>query len=83
LNKEILELSKYWIEKSYRALESAKHDFKGNFLESSLDRLYYSAFYIVLAYLTIEKLEFKKRSGVKSFLFKELIKKNILTRVRK
>ena len=57
MNNKNLELAKYWIKKAYRTLETAKHDFKGEFLESSLDRLYYAAFYMVLAYLTLEKKE--------------------------
>jgi len=78
LNNESLELVKYWIEKAYRTLETAKHDFKGDFLESSLDRLYYAAFYMVLAYLTLEKETFKKHSGVKSFFFRKIIKGGLL-----
>ncbi len=78
MNDENLELAKYWIEKAYRTLETAKHDFRGNFLESSLDRLYYAAFYMVLAYLTLEKEQFKKHSGVKSFFFKKIIKEGLL-----
>ena len=72
------EIIKYWIEKSYRTLEVAKYDFKGGFLESTLDRLYYSAFYIVLAYLTLKNEKFKKHSGVKSFFFREIIKQEKL-----
>lgn len=78
MSSEAVELARYWIEKAYRTLETAKHDFKGNFIESSLDRLYYSAFYMVLAYLTLEKERFKKHSGVKSFFFRKIIKEGLL-----
>ncbi len=78
MNNEILELTRYWIKKAYRTLETAKHDLKGDFLESSLDRLYYAAFYMVLAYLTLEKENFKKHSGVKSFFFRKIIKEGLL-----
>ena len=67
------EIINYWIEKSYRTLESAKHSFKGGYLETVLDRLYYSAFYMLMAYLTLKDVRFKKHSGVKSYFFKEVI----------
>ena len=41
MSKDNIELVNYWIEKAFRTFETAKHDFKGGFLESSLDRLYY------------------------------------------
>ena len=78
MSKNNIELVNYWIEKVYRTFETAKHDFKGSFLESSLDRLYYAAFYMVLAYLTLQNQKFKKHSGVKSFFFRNVIKKNLL-----
>ncbi len=78
MNNENLEIAKYWIKKAYRTLETAKHDFKGGFFESSLDRLYYAAFYMVLAYLTLEKEKFNKHSGVKAFFFRKVIKEGLL-----
>jgi uncharacterized protein (UPF0332 family) len=78
LNGETLEIVKHWIEKAHRTLETAKYDLKGDFVESSLDRLYYAAFYIVLAYLTLKKERFKKHSGVKSFFFRKIIKAGLL-----
>jgi len=68
----------YWIEKAYRALDIAKYNFEKGFLDATLNRLYYSAFYILLAYLTLKGERFKKHSGVKSFFFRELIGKGLL-----
>jgi len=78
LNEEHIELAKHWIKKAYRTLETARYNLKGNFIESSLDRLYYASFYSVMAYLTIEREKFKKHSGVKSFFFRNLVKKGII-----
>ncbi len=78
MNEYLKEISKYWIEKSYRTLEVAKYDFKGNYLEAVLDRLYYAAFYIVSAFITLEGERFKKHSGVKSFFFKKVIKGRLI-----
>jgi len=70
----------YWIEKAYKTLEVAKYSFENEFLDATLNRLYYSAFYILLAYLTLKGERFKKHSGVKSYFFKEIIGKGILTK---
>ncbi len=72
------ELINHWIEKAYRTLDSAKYSFQGNYLETVLDRLYYSAFYMVMAYLTLKNIKFKKHSGVKAYFFKEVVNKGII-----
>ena len=72
------EIINHWIEKSYRTLNSAKYNFQGGYLETVLDRLYYSAFYMVMAYLTLKNVKFKKRSGVKAYFFQELVKEGII-----
>ncbi len=72
------EIVNHWIEKAYRTLDSAKYNFQGEYLETTLDRLYYSAFYMIMAYLTLREVKFKKHSGVKSYFFQELVKKGVI-----
>ena len=78
MNEDNKILAKYWIEKSYKALDSAKLSFEQKFYETVMNRLYYSAFYMVNAYLQIEGISYRKHSAVRSFFNKKFIKGNLL-----
>jgi len=62
LNKMV----KYWIEKSAESLESAENELKRGHLSFSVNRIYYSCFYIVSALLLQKGYRFKKHSGVRA-----------------
>ena len=71
-------LVKHWIEKSYNALEAAKINFEQNFYETAINRLYYSVFYMVNAYLQLEGISYKKHSAIRSFFNRKFVKENLL-----
>ncbi len=71
-------LVKHWIEKSYIALEAAKINFEKNFYETAINRLYYSVFYMVNAYLQLEGISYKKHSAIRSFFNRKFVKENLL-----
>jgi len=71
-------LVEYWIEKSKESLHSAELEFQHGSLNFSVNRLYYSIFYIVNAYFFLKGKSFKKHAGVKSAFHKDLIKTNTL-----
>ncbi len=73
-----LELIKFWIEKSYRALKVAELEIEKGFYEFSVSHLYYSAFYMLTAYLQIEGVSFKKHSAVRSFFHKMVVKHKLV-----
>ncbi len=71
-------LVKHWIEKSYIALEAAKINFEKNFYETAINRLYYSAFYMIIDYLQLEGISYKKHSAIRSFFNRKFVKENLL-----
>lgn len=71
-------LVRHWIEKSYNALEAAKINFEQNFYETAINRLYYSVFYMVNAYLQLEGISYKKHSAIRSFFNRKFVKENLL-----
>ncbi len=71
-------LVRHWIEKSYNALEAAKINFEQNFYETAINRLYYSAFYMIIAYLQLEGISYKKHSAIRSFFNRKFVKENLL-----
>ncbi len=78
MNYSNKELIKFWIEKSHKALEVAELEMEKGFYEFSVSHLYYSAFYILSAYLQIEGISFKKHSAVRSFFHKMIVKNNLI-----
>ncbi len=68
----------YWVEKSKESLNSSIDEFKAGRLSFSVNRIYYSCFYIVSALLLKKGFKFKKHSGVRACLHKNIIKAGIL-----
>lgn len=73
------EFVKYWIEKSIESLSAAEDELKAGRLSFSVNRIYYACFYIVSALLFQKGLKFKKHSGVKASLHKNLVKQRLIS----
>ena len=71
-------LIKYRCEEAIEALEDAELLIDSKRYRSAANRLYYAAFYAVLAVLLTKRLRYSKHSAVISFFDKEFIKTGIL-----
>ena len=72
------EFVKYWIKKSNESLSAAEDELKAGRLSFTVNRIYYACFYIVSALLLLKGLKFKKHSGVKASLHRNLIKRGLI-----
>jgi len=70
---------KYWIEKSIESINAAEDELKAGRLSFSVNRIYYACFHIVSALLLQKGLKFKKHSGVKASLHKNLVKQGLIS----
>ena len=71
-------LVRNWEEKAHEALRAAKLLREAGILDAAANRAYYACFYSVSAVLTKEQKSFRKHSGVRAWLHKEMVKKNRL-----
>lgn len=71
MNKELIN---YRMERSKETLKDAKVMFERGSLFSTVNRIYYSNFYAVIALLLTKDLSSPKHSGVRSIFNKEFIK---------
>jgi len=69
---------KYWIDKAKDTLENSRLNLNKGFLDGAVNRLYYSAFYVLMAYATLKGEKYKKHKGIKSFLSERIIKQGLL-----
>jgi len=67
-------LIKYRCEEAIEALEDAELLMDSKRYRSAANRLYYAAFYSVLAVLLTKRLQYSKHSAVISFLTKSLLR---------
>jgi uncharacterized protein (UPF0332 family) len=74
MEKRLLDLSAYRLEKAADDLDTAGLMFKNNKLSQSINRSYYSMFHAVRALLALSVLDSKKHTGVISFFNKHYIK---------
>jgi uncharacterized protein (UPF0332 family) len=74
MEKRLLDLSAYRLEKAADDLDTADLMFKNNKLSQSINRSYYSMFHAVRALLALSVLDSKKHTGVISFFNKHYIK---------
>ena len=72
------ELVRYWWEKAERSLTSADYEYKMQAYDFAINRLYYSAFYAVSAWLIENRHNFKKHSGVRGLFHQEMVKTGVL-----
>ena len=68
------EIIKYWFEKAQESIDAAQDEMQANRLSFAVNRIYYASFYAVSAVLLKENLEFKKHSGVRAALHRQLVK---------
>jgi len=80
MNKEegLNQIIKYWVEKSTESLKSAKDELRAERLSFSVNRIYYSCFYIVSAFLLQKGFMFKKHSGVRACFRENLVKPGLV-----
>ena len=78
MDKNQLKLAKYWMEKAYRSLETAEHEFNRKNIDFCVNRLYYAAFYAVSALLIIKGQSYKKHSAVRVALHRDFVKTGLV-----
>ncbi len=69
---------KYRIKRARETYEDAVYLFEKGSLNSSINRLYYAAFYAVIALLLNDEIEVKSHNGVKQKLGEEFVSKGKL-----
>jgi len=67
----------YWMKKSRENLEFVR-EIKDRYTDIAISRLYYAAFYIVLAYATLKGEKYRKHSGIMNFLFEKVIREGLI-----
>ncbi len=73
------DLVKYRLERAKETLEDAQLLIESKRWNSAINRLYYSAFYTVIALLLNENYKTTTHNGVKSIFSEQFIKKNIIS----
>lgn len=71
-------LIQYWMEKARESMESAESDYKALRLSTAVRNMYYACFYALGAVLWKQGKSFKKHSGVRAAIHRELIKPGII-----
>ncbi|WP_258360785.1 HEPN domain-containing protein [Moorella sulfitireducens (nom. illeg.)] len=71
-------LAKYWMDKARRSLNTARREFEEKNYDFCANRLYYAAFYAVSAVLMLQGKYYKKHSGVRAALHRDLVKPGII-----
>ncbi len=74
MDKNRIELAKYWMKKARKSLETAKHEYSRKNIDFCVNRLYYAAFYAVSLLLIIEGKSYKKHSAVRVALHRDFVK---------
>jgi uncharacterized protein (UPF0332 family) len=72
---------KYRINRAKETYKDAVFLFERGSLNSSINRLYYSAFYAAIALLLANGIEVKSHNGVKQKLWEEFVNKGKLSRI--
>ncbi|MFO8022873.1 MAG: HEPN domain-containing protein [Perlabentimonas sp.] len=73
------DLVRYRIVRAKETLEDAKLLIESKRWNSAINRLYYSAFYVVIALLLNENYKTTTHNGVKSIFSEQFVKKNIIS----
>jgi hypothetical protein len=73
-------LVQYWLEKSTESLCVAKANLAMESMTSTVNRLYYAAFYAMSALLAAKGLKYGKHSAVQSALHRDFVKTGLLSR---
>jgi len=68
----------YWMEKAHESLAAGRSEYNSGWFSTAVRNLYYAAFYALTSFLLKEGRSFRKHTGVKAALHKDLIKEGIL-----
>ena len=71
-------LVKYWMEKSFESIEAAQSEYHAKRLTPAVRNTYYACFYALTAVLLKMEKTFKKHTGVRASLHRDLIKPGLL-----
>lgn len=77
MKDEVQKLSQHRLKRAERALKEGQSLFKNGFLEGTVNRLYYAAFYAAKALLVTKGLDSSKHSGIISLFHEHFVKTNI------
>jgi hypothetical protein len=77
-DEQWIEIVRYWWEKAWESLGSARREITAKSYSFAVNRLYYAVFYGASAALFDKKLSFKKHSGVRASFHREFIKTGLL-----
>ena len=64
----------YWMEKAHESLAAGRSEYRSGRFTTAVRNLYYACFYALTALLLKEGRSFKKHTGVKAALHKDLIR---------
>jgi len=78
MNKEIITLIKYRMERAFEALDEATMLITNGHSNTFVNRLYYACFYAATALLLAMDFSSSKHSGVRALFHKEVIKPGIM-----
>lgn len=76
-SQELIDLSRYRLEKAKRDLNDAKSTLELNMYDTAANRSYYAIFHAARAVLALDGQDYKKHSGVISNFQKDYIKTGI------
>lgn len=71
-------LVNYWMEKAHESLLAGGSEYQSGRLTIAVRNLYYACFYALSALLLKQGRSFKKHTGVKAALHKDLVKEGII-----
>lgn len=77
--KDINKYIEYRITKSNQSLKAARLMIESEFYDEGINRLYYSCFYIVSAFLFKNDIESKTHAGVRNMVHKHLVQTNLIS----
>jgi uncharacterized protein (UPF0332 family) len=69
----------YWLEKAQESVAAAQDEMTAGRLSFAVNRIYYACFYAASAVLLQQGFQFKKHSGVKASLHKNLVKSGLIS----
>ena len=72
------EVIKYWMDKAWESMESAKSEFNSGRNTTAVRDLYYACFYALTAVLPNKGQSFKKHTDVKAALHENLIRTGVV-----
>ncbi len=72
------EVIRYWMEKAFESIESAKSEQKANRFSFAINRAYYACFYAASSVLMKQGEKFNKHTGVRGGVHRSLVKTELI-----